>query len=280
MDPSNDKMKVKITLNEEEQTVFEFDFREPIDSELVLDGVLYARILTTKKVWLSTLQRQMVEHWNKKFLVIISEDEDMVVLTFRLPFMSKTKKLAEALGNKIGEFIEVFEDSLFEGCGPFLRIRVKIDVTKPLMRESYVHNSNIQTRETFTPVLCHEFHYTEGDHPPTTAPETFPSMEPDTFTDLTCIYIPISRHGNCFNTIATYPPLPKNIMAQNICTLSMPLTNATASPSLIVSTRMEKQGKENCSPNCNPKKQQERDSLRDILKRCRAEAKSQPHNQP
>uniref|UniRef100_A0A803QMY2 DUF4283 domain-containing protein n=1 Tax=Cannabis sativa TaxID=3483 RepID=A0A803QMY2_CANSA len=75
-------MKEKITLTDEEQTVFEFDFGEPIDTESVLDRVLYARILTTKKVWLSTLQRQMTEHWNGRFPLLISEDEDMFMLTF------------------------------------------------------------------------------------------------------------------------------------------------------------------------------------------------------
>uniref|UniRef100_A0A803QC75 Reverse transcriptase domain-containing protein n=1 Tax=Cannabis sativa TaxID=3483 RepID=A0A803QC75_CANSA len=65
--------------------------------------------------------------------------EDMIFTSFwvqiyRLPFLSKTKALAEALGNIIGEFIEVFEDSTNEGWGPFLRVRVKLSVAKPLPR--------------------------------------------------------------------------------------------------------------------------------------------------
>uniref|UniRef100_A0A803P4J8 DUF4283 domain-containing protein n=1 Tax=Cannabis sativa TaxID=3483 RepID=A0A803P4J8_CANSA len=182
MDPYIDKMKSTLTLTDEEQSVYEFDLGDPISSGSVGSHVLYARIMTSKKVWLSTLQRQMAEHWDGRFPVKITEDDELFMLSFgcegdklrvlekepfhfqnhhiilfspsigqnispsflthtpfwiqvyRLPFMSKTRGLAVALGNLIGEFIEVFEDSLFEGWGPFMRIRVKIDVTKPLLR--------------------------------------------------------------------------------------------------------------------------------------------------
>ncbi|KAF4372141.1 hypothetical protein F8388_000357 [Cannabis sativa] len=61
-----------------------------------------------------------------------------MILLFRLPFLSKTEALAKILGNMIGKFLEVFEDSLNEGWGPFLRMRVEIDVSKPLLRGQLV----------------------------------------------------------------------------------------------------------------------------------------------
>ncbi|KAF4362718.1 hypothetical protein G4B88_018336 [Cannabis sativa] len=60
------------------------------------------------------------------------------IQVFRLPFLSKTEALAKILGNMIGKFLEVFEDSLNEGWGPFLRMRVEIDVSKPLLRGQLV----------------------------------------------------------------------------------------------------------------------------------------------
>uniref|UniRef100_A0A803PC16 Reverse transcriptase domain-containing protein n=1 Tax=Cannabis sativa TaxID=3483 RepID=A0A803PC16_CANSA len=56
------------------------------------------------------------------------------IQVYRLPFLSKSKSLAKVLRNLIGTFLEVYEDSLNEGWGPFLRIRVGIDVSKPLLR--------------------------------------------------------------------------------------------------------------------------------------------------
>ncbi|KAF4400282.1 hypothetical protein G4B88_019491 [Cannabis sativa] len=56
------------------------------------------------------------------------------VQTHRLPFLSKSRALAKKVGEWVGEFVEVFEDSLHEGWGSFLRTRVRLDVTQPLMR--------------------------------------------------------------------------------------------------------------------------------------------------
>uniref|UniRef100_A0A803P499 DUF4283 domain-containing protein n=1 Tax=Cannabis sativa TaxID=3483 RepID=A0A803P499_CANSA len=55
------------------------------------------------------------------------------VQAYRLPFLSESQSLAKALGNLIGEFLEVFQDFCFEGWGPFLRFRVYMDITKPLL---------------------------------------------------------------------------------------------------------------------------------------------------
>uniref|UniRef100_A0A803PKZ1 Reverse transcriptase zinc-binding domain-containing protein n=1 Tax=Cannabis sativa TaxID=3483 RepID=A0A803PKZ1_CANSA len=55
------------------------------------------------------------------------------VQTHRLPFLSKSRALAKKVGEWVGEFIEVYEDSFHEGWGSLLRIRVHLDVSQPLM---------------------------------------------------------------------------------------------------------------------------------------------------
>uniref|UniRef100_A0A803NKW5 CCHC-type domain-containing protein n=1 Tax=Cannabis sativa TaxID=3483 RepID=A0A803NKW5_CANSA len=60
------------------------------------------------------------------------------VQVFRLPFLSKSEALAKIIGNLIGEYLEVHNDSLNEGWGPFLRIQVGLDVSKPLLRGQMV----------------------------------------------------------------------------------------------------------------------------------------------
>ncbi|XP_060958296.1 uncharacterized protein LOC133030098 [Cannabis sativa] len=60
------------------------------------------------------------------------------VQVFHLPLLSKYEHLAQIIGGLIGNFIDVHEDSLNEGWGPFLRIRVGVDVSKPLLRGQMV----------------------------------------------------------------------------------------------------------------------------------------------
>uniref|UniRef100_A0A803PM29 CCHC-type domain-containing protein n=1 Tax=Cannabis sativa TaxID=3483 RepID=A0A803PM29_CANSA len=60
------------------------------------------------------------------------------IQVYRLPFLSKSEDLARNIGGLIGNYIDVHEDSLNEGWGPFLRIRVGIDVSKPLLRGQMV----------------------------------------------------------------------------------------------------------------------------------------------
>ncbi|KAF4354159.1 hypothetical protein F8388_004171 [Cannabis sativa] len=46
--------------------------------------------------------------------------------------------MAEWAGNIVGTYIDVHEDSLNEGWGPFLRFRASIDISKPLLRGKMV----------------------------------------------------------------------------------------------------------------------------------------------
>uniref|UniRef100_A0A803QK36 Reverse transcriptase domain-containing protein n=1 Tax=Cannabis sativa TaxID=3483 RepID=A0A803QK36_CANSA len=52
----------------------------------------------------------------------------------RLPFLSKSKAMAKWAGNIVGTYLDVDEDSLHEGWGPYLRFQALLDLSKPLLR--------------------------------------------------------------------------------------------------------------------------------------------------
>uniref|UniRef100_A0A803PM49 DUF4283 domain-containing protein n=1 Tax=Cannabis sativa TaxID=3483 RepID=A0A803PM49_CANSA len=182
MDPFVNKMKSAISLTENKSTVLVIA-DDGSEFEESYEFILVARILTNKKVWLSTFQRQMAEHWDGRFKVNIKEHhsglfllyfgcegdpfraldkeprdfqnhhivlvqptllqnvtlETMIyspfwVQAYQLPFLSKSKTLARSLASILGELVAVHEDSLNEGWDPFLQFRVRIDITKPLLR--------------------------------------------------------------------------------------------------------------------------------------------------
>uniref|UniRef100_A0A803Q103 CCHC-type domain-containing protein n=1 Tax=Cannabis sativa TaxID=3483 RepID=A0A803Q103_CANSA len=183
MDPFIHKMKSTMILSDNEKSVFAIADDGSCEEQPPEEFSLFARVITHKKVWLTTFQRQMAEHWDGRFKVNIKEHfsglfilcfgcegdrlraldkepwhfqnhhivlypptalqnvtpESMVfspfwVQAYRLPFLSKSRLLAKSLGNLLGEFLTVHEDSLNEGWGPFLRFKVRLNITKPLLR--------------------------------------------------------------------------------------------------------------------------------------------------
>ncbi|KAF4348869.1 hypothetical protein G4B88_027482 [Cannabis sativa] len=91
------------------------------------------------------------------------------VQTHRLPFLSKSRGLAKKVGEWVGKFIEVYEDSLHEGWGSFMHTRVRIDVTQPLIRGKMVYLPRVmdehwlEFRYENLPVFC--FHCGQLGHP-------------------------------------------------------------------------------------------------------------------
>uniref|UniRef100_A0A803QJP0 Zinc knuckle CX2CX4HX4C domain-containing protein n=1 Tax=Cannabis sativa TaxID=3483 RepID=A0A803QJP0_CANSA len=94
----------------------------------------------------------LLEPWHfQNHLIVLSSPtalhaaspESMILTPFwiqlhRLPFLSKTKQMAEWAGNLLGTYVDVHEDSLNEGWGPFLRFRAILDISKPLLRGKMV----------------------------------------------------------------------------------------------------------------------------------------------
>uniref|UniRef100_A0A803PZ74 Reverse transcriptase domain-containing protein n=1 Tax=Cannabis sativa TaxID=3483 RepID=A0A803PZ74_CANSA len=53
----------------------------------------------------------------------------------RIPFGRKSPQLAQFIADEIGDLLEIYPLSLMENFGPYLRIRVLLDITKPLRKD-------------------------------------------------------------------------------------------------------------------------------------------------
>lgn len=56
-----------------------------------------------------------------------------------IPFGMMNKVHGEMLGNTIGEIIEIDVDKDGVGWGPFLWVRVQVDIKKPLLRGNLIN---------------------------------------------------------------------------------------------------------------------------------------------
>uniref|UniRef100_A0A803QCC9 Zinc knuckle CX2CX4HX4C domain-containing protein n=1 Tax=Cannabis sativa TaxID=3483 RepID=A0A803QCC9_CANSA len=92
-----------------------------------------------------------------------------LVQIHRLPFLSKSRALATKVGEWIGEYIDVYEESFHEGWGSFIRIRVWIDISLPLMKGKLVNLPKVRDehwlefRYENLPTFC--FHCGRISHP-------------------------------------------------------------------------------------------------------------------
>uniref|UniRef100_A0A803NNF9 CCHC-type domain-containing protein n=1 Tax=Cannabis sativa TaxID=3483 RepID=A0A803NNF9_CANSA len=91
------------------------------------------------------------------------------VQAYRLPFLSKSRALAMKVGKWIGDYVDVYEDSVREGWGSYIRIRVLIDISHPLMRGKLVTLPKVRDehwlefRHENLPIFC--FHCGRIGHP-------------------------------------------------------------------------------------------------------------------
>uniref|UniRef100_A0A803PQT0 Reverse transcriptase domain-containing protein n=1 Tax=Cannabis sativa TaxID=3483 RepID=A0A803PQT0_CANSA len=151
-----------ISLTDLEREVLELsssdNLRDPGNDNITL----FARVLSSKEINHKTFHIKMCGHWKGRYPVTISDHHTGLFMNHyivlaspsplqnvtvkslhyspfwiqlhRLPFLSKSKAIAVWAGNIFGSFLEVDEESLNEGWGPFLCFQAMIDVSNPLLR--------------------------------------------------------------------------------------------------------------------------------------------------
>lgn len=110
-----------------------------------IEDNLFLAVFSTK----DDLERVFIQSpwtFDKKLIMIVRFEDDMQptevkfshsafwIRVFNLPIKSMIREVAKDIGNEVGRFIEanVLENGL--GWGRFLRVRVEIDITQPLLR--------------------------------------------------------------------------------------------------------------------------------------------------
>ncbi|XP_042942840.1 uncharacterized protein LOC122277023 [Carya illinoinensis] len=71
--------------------------------------------------------------------------EEFWVQVFNMPFGCMTREIGMQVGNNVGKVVKVHVDQRGIGWGKFLRIRVEIDITKPLLRGIFISVEGKQT---------------------------------------------------------------------------------------------------------------------------------------
>lgn len=85
----------------------------------------------------------------------------------KLPFGLMHKEMGEAIGNEVGEFLEMEKEEDGLAVGKFLRIKIKLDIRKPLMRgvTVYIEKEGEEDRPVWCPLMYEylpDFCYTCG----------------------------------------------------------------------------------------------------------------------
>lgn len=102
--------------------------------------------------------------FGKDLVIVVDYDETKTLeeMTFafipiwvrisKLPFGMMNRVMGEAIGGKVGEFMEMDEEEDGTTVGRFLRVKVRLDIRKPLMRGIMVHTEGKDGEEK--PIWC------------------------------------------------------------------------------------------------------------------------------
>uniref|UniRef100_A0A803Q7T1 DUF4283 domain-containing protein n=1 Tax=Cannabis sativa TaxID=3483 RepID=A0A803Q7T1_CANSA len=125
-----------LALNDEEALVRDFD-GVSLGSNVMEDSCcLVVKILTQKSLKPDWLDKAMREAW-----------------TLRFPInFTKSPHLAQFVAKYIGDLIEIHKTTLLEISGPFLRICVLLDITKPIRRGHVDVQPRIDIPVTTSPI--------------------------------------------------------------------------------------------------------------------------------
>lgn len=115
-----------VQIFEIEEELYLVEFGDGCDKKKILEMCLwsYEKQLILLKEFEDELVPKDISIWQSPFWIQI----------FNLPLKSRTSETGQAIGSKVGEVMAVDVSESGIHWGKYLRVRVKIDVTKKLVR--------------------------------------------------------------------------------------------------------------------------------------------------
>uniref|UniRef100_A0A803PZX0 RNase H type-1 domain-containing protein n=1 Tax=Cannabis sativa TaxID=3483 RepID=A0A803PZX0_CANSA len=130
MDEFLSSISSSLVLATDENTIFTYDTNPSNDTPAPISLLL--KLHTVKPFNRLSLMKTLLGIWSSqcRFPVRVSKHVDV----YGIPFMCKSHKLARFIASKIGDLIEVDRDTVREGTGPYLMLRILLDVNLPIRR--------------------------------------------------------------------------------------------------------------------------------------------------
>ncbi|TXG52368.1 hypothetical protein EZV62_021537 [Acer yangbiense] len=120
------QVKKGIDIESVSGNVFSFHFRDEWDMEKVILGSPWSfdnvLMVLEKPVGMSTIESLKFSH------------ADFWVQIHKIPILCMTKEIGRFLGSMIGEVLDIDGGNSGDCVGKFMRVRIRMDITKPLKR--------------------------------------------------------------------------------------------------------------------------------------------------
>ncbi|MCI21255.1 hypothetical protein A2U01_0042421, partial [Trifolium medium] len=139
-----------LSLHEEGEEGFSFEFEEEGEEQVDLQWCLVGRFLCERPIHFNSMKVRMVDLWQPVKGVIIKEAKPGIFLfshpldmegVHNLPLGLMKEKVGITLANYIGTFVEYDKNNNSSFWRQYMRIRVKIDVRQPLKKDTRVKNN-------------------------------------------------------------------------------------------------------------------------------------------
>uniref|UniRef100_A0A803Q5W5 RNase H type-1 domain-containing protein n=1 Tax=Cannabis sativa TaxID=3483 RepID=A0A803Q5W5_CANSA len=154
MDHTTKNMSQALNLTGKEAIVHELPLDVGDNTQPITGYCLVFRVFTNRTIKMKWFEEAMRNAWITRAPIIFSEyGNGLFMVEFgcegdmrrvhSIPFGMKSYSLAKMIGNEVGDFLEADRITIFKASSLFLRVRILVDVSKPITRGILIDSRNI-----------------------------------------------------------------------------------------------------------------------------------------